>query len=169
MTQKALYPELPLLLVDDEEAWLRSFSLLLRSSGISNIRTCADSRKVIPMLSEETFCAIVLDLIMPNVNGEELLEQIVAEQNYSPVIILTGLDQVEAAVRCMKKGAYDFFTKVTEEQQLLAGIRRAIIRTVVYHEHLVGSLCQFPHQPGQQPGQESLSVPGRDDHCDAVG
>ncbi|MCX5875832.1 MAG: sigma-54 dependent transcriptional regulator [Deltaproteobacteria bacterium] len=123
---KQLSPLSPILLVDDEEAWLHSFSLTLRSVGLSNIRCCADSRKVMEILASEEVGVIVLDLTMPHLSGEELLPQVVREYPQIPVIIITGLDLVDTAVRCMKLGAFDYYTKVSEETRLIAGVQRAV-------------------------------------------
>jgi DNA-binding NtrC family response regulator len=123
---KNLYPQHPILLVDDEEAWLHSFGLALRSAGMQNILTCSDSRQVLSLLGEREISVLVLDLTMPHITGDELLPQVVREFPDVPVIIITGLDQVETAVACMKLGAYDFFTKVSEEARLITGVRRAV-------------------------------------------
>lgn len=121
-----LYPPLPVLLVDDEEAWLNSFGLTLRSVGITNILTCNDSRQVMDLLRQQPVGVLVLDLTMPHLTGDELLAMVVRDYPDVPVIIITGLDQVETAVSCMKLGAYDFFTKVAEQNRLTTGVRRAI-------------------------------------------
>ncbi|MBW6519805.1 MAG: sigma-54 dependent transcriptional regulator [Desulfoarculaceae bacterium] len=123
---KNLYPLLPVLLVDDEKAWLNSFGLTLHSVGITNVITCNDSRKVMDVLREQEIGVLVLDLTMPHLAGDELLAQVVKYHPDIPVIIITGLDQVETAVSCMKLGAYDFFTKVAEQNRLTTGVRRAI-------------------------------------------
>lgn len=123
---KNLYPRLPVLLVDDEDAWLHSFGLTLRSVGITNILTCNDSRSVMGLLKAHEVGVLVLDLTMPHLTGDELLAMVVKDHPDIPVIIITGLDQVETAVSCMKLGAYDFFTKVAEQNRLTTGVRRAI-------------------------------------------
>lgn len=123
---QTLFPTLPVLLVDDESAFLRSFSLILKAAGITNIVTQNDSRQVMEMVCRQRFCVVVLDLVMPHFSGEELLEKIVSEDAGIPVIVLTGLDQVETAVSCMKKGAYDFLTKVSGEERLVSCVRRAV-------------------------------------------
>ncbi|MEN8188531.1 MAG: sigma-54 dependent transcriptional regulator [Thermodesulfobacteriota bacterium] len=123
---KTTFPQFPVLLVDDEEAWLNSFSLTLQAAGISNVMTCSDPRKVQVLLQQNRFSVLVLDLTMPHLAGDELLPIVVQDFPDIPVIIITGLDQVETAVHCMKLGAYDFFTKVTEESRLVTGVRRAI-------------------------------------------
>ncbi len=123
---KTLFPTLPVLLVDDENAWLNTFSLTLQAAGLNNIRTCNDSREVMALLNSQPISVLVLDLTMPHLPGDELLPQVVQDFPEIPVIIITGLDQVETAVSCMKLGAYDFFTKVSEESRLVTGVKRAV-------------------------------------------
>lgn len=117
----------PILLVDDELAWLRSLSLTLeRSAGLSNVLTCPDPRQVMELLGSREVALVLLDLTMPHLSGEELLPLIGRDHPQIPVIILTGMNQVETAVRCMKLGAFDFFVKTTEEERLIAGVLRAL-------------------------------------------
>jgi len=123
---KTRYPALPVLLVDDETPWLNTFSLTLHSAGINHVETCNDSRQVMELLKEHSFSVLVLDLTMPHISGDELLPMVIQDYPEIPVIIITGLDQVETAVSCMKLGAYDFFTKVSEESRLVTGVKRAI-------------------------------------------
>jgi len=120
------YPDMPLLLVDDEEAWLNSLRLTLRAGGITNIECRTDGRRLMDILAARPYAALVLDLIMPHCKGDELLPGIVREYPDMPVIVITGMDQVETAVRCMKLGAFDYQTKVAEENRLFESIRRAI-------------------------------------------
>jgi len=119
-------PEKPILLIDDEQAWLNSFGLSLRAAGLDNLLFCPDSRRAMTLLAEQGASVVVLDLTMPHLSGEELLPMIVGEFPQIPVIILTGLDLVDTAVRCMKLGAFDYYTKVSEEERLIAGVRRAV-------------------------------------------
>jgi DNA-binding NtrC family response regulator len=56
----------------------------------------------------------------------ELLPRLVEEHPDVPVIVLTGLNQVETAVECMKRGAFDFFVKTVEQERLLQGVQRAL-------------------------------------------
>lgn len=132
---KNLFPVQPVLLVDDEDSWLNSFSLKLRSAGINNIQTCNDSRQTMAIMTSQPISALVLDLTMPHLSGEELLPLVVENHPEVPVIIITGLDLIETAVTCMKLGAYDFFTKVSEDERLVNGVRRAIELGRLRHEH----------------------------------
>lgn len=124
---EALYPELPILLVDDEEAWLRSLALTLRSAlGINNLIRCHESRKVMEILSEQEVGLILLDLTMPYLSGEDLLQMIGQEYPDIPVVILSGLNQLETAVHCMQLGAVDYYVKTEEKERLIGGIQRAM-------------------------------------------
>jgi DNA-binding NtrC family response regulator len=124
---EALYPSFGILLVDDEEAWLRSLSMTLAlSGGISNTVRCSDSREVLGILAGKGIGLVLLDLNMPNLSGEALLRAIVQEHPEIPVIVISGLNQVETAVECMKRGGFDFFVKTVEEERLVQGVQRAI-------------------------------------------
>lgn len=125
-SKEHLYPNLPVLLVDDEPAWLRSLVLTLReAAGINNVIRCTDSREVADILLNNRVSLILLDLTMPHFSGEELLEMIARDHSAIPVIVLTGMNQVDSAVRCMQLGAFDYFVKTTEKERLISGIRRA--------------------------------------------
>ncbi len=117
---------LSVLLVDDETAWLNGLAIALeRSAGITNIQRCNDSRQVLDLLHQKPVDLVLLDITMPHLTGDELLPLILAEHPDLPVIVLTGINQIELSVRCMKLGAFDFFVKSIEQDQLLAGITRA--------------------------------------------
>jgi DNA-binding NtrC family response regulator len=119
-------PDLPLLVVDDEAHALQSAERMLVSAGISNILQCQDPRKVTDILSNREISVVLLDLSMPYISGEELLPNIISAYPEVPVIIVTGSNEVETAVRCMKAGAFDYMVKPVERSRLLSGVQRAI-------------------------------------------
>ena len=124
--KKQLYLELPVMLVDDEDHVLLAFETELRGAGITNIVTCSDSREVMPLVSRQEIGLMLLDLTMPHVSGEELLEAMTQDFPEVPVIVVTGTDDVLTAVRCMKSGAFDYLVKPVEEGLLPACVKRAI-------------------------------------------
>jgi DNA-binding NtrC family response regulator len=115
-----------ILIVDDEPLWLEAMSLTLARNGLANTRTCDDPREVMDILAKERVGLVLLDLTMPQIGGEELLSRISQAHPDIPVIVITGLNQVESSVRCMKLGAYDYFVKSVEEGLLVACVRRAL-------------------------------------------
>lgn len=120
------YPRHPILLVDDEDSWLVSFKTTLRSKGIDNVVTENDSSKLLSILDSQQFCAVAIDLMMPNVSGEELIPQVVAKHPNIPILVISGLNQVKSAVNCMRLGAFDFIVKTEERDTLIAAVRHAI-------------------------------------------
>ncbi|AJE02266.1 sigma-54-dependent transcriptional regulator [Geobacter pickeringii] len=124
---ETLYPAFGVLLVDDEPAWLRSMGIALeRSAGITNLVTCQESREVMGLLAAREVGLVLLDLTMPHLSGEELLARITEEHPEVAVIIISGMNQLETAVRCMQAGAFDYFVKTAEEDRIVEGVRRAI-------------------------------------------
>ncbi|MHC1697313.1 MAG: sigma-54-dependent transcriptional regulator [Geobacteraceae bacterium] len=125
--QESLYPSYEILLVDDEAPWLRSLGIILeRSAGINNIVKCLDSRQVMEILATRNVGIVLLDLTMPHLSGEELLPMIAEGYPDIPVIILSGMNQLETAINCMKLGAFDYFVKTDEEDRLVNGVLRSI-------------------------------------------
>lgn len=120
------YPTNPVLLVDDEETWLRSFSLALKSHGIDNIICCQDSSEVPSILAATEVEVMAVDLAMPGMSGEELIVEVGRTHPDVPVLVITGMGQVETAVQCIKRGAFDFFVKTNDKSSLVSGIRHAI-------------------------------------------
>lgn len=132
MNDPKRFPGEPILLVDDEPSWLHSLAFTLEyTGGFNHLLTCSDSRNAIGLLRCQPVSLVLLDLVMPHVGGEDLLAQIAQEYPELPVIVLSGLNQLETAVRCMKCGAFDYYVKTSEPERLLAGIRRALeLRTL---------------------------------------
>ena len=141
---------LPVLLVDDEPQLLRSASLLLRSSGIRNVITLSDSRKVLPLVGEYEIGVLVLDLTMPRLSGLELLEQIASRHPDIPVIIMTASNDIETAIECMRKGALDYLVKPVEKNRLISAVKRVLeirnLRDEVFtlKEQLLSEHLHFP-------------------------
>jgi len=124
---EALYPAFGVLLVDDEAPWLRSLRMTLEGPGaISNIVTLSDSREVMAVLARGGVGLILLDLTMPHLSGQELLARIAEEHPEVTVIVLSGLNQIETAVSCMRLGAFDYLVKTDEEDRIVDSVRRAI-------------------------------------------
>ena len=132
-----LKPDFSILLVDDEKPWLRSLSRsLVGLCGFNNLILCSDSRDVIGLLQEHNIGLVLLDLTMPHRSGEDLLQQINKEFPEVLVVILSGLNQVETAVRCMHMGAYDYFVKTEKEERMIDGVRRAVQLFELQRENL---------------------------------
>ncbi|MFC1707906.1 sigma-54-dependent transcriptional regulator [Planctomycetota bacterium] len=122
----AFQPSLPVLVVDDEPHTVRGLERVLRSSGITDVNGCSDSRDVMSLVAGRTIGCILLDLFMPHIPGEELLMDLTENHPGVPVIVVTGATEVDTAIRCMKGGAFDYMVKPVEEARLISAVQRAL-------------------------------------------
>jgi len=116
----------PVLLIDDEPQILKSFSIMLKSSGVKDVLTCEDSREVMGILERREIAVIVMDLSMPHIPGTELLNRISQSYPHVPVIIMTARNEIETAVGCMQTGAFDYLVKPVEISRFEASVKRAL-------------------------------------------
>ncbi len=154
-----LYPSFSILLVDDEPDWLYSMSISLERAGVTNILTCADSRQALPMLADNRVGVVLLDLTMPHLSGEELLCKIAEEHPEVTVIIISGLNQLETAVNCMRSGAFDYYVKTAEAQCIITGVLRAVREQELQRENLEMGR-RILHDRLEHPGAFSDIVTG---------
>ncbi|EKD38579.1 MAG: Two component, sigma54 specific, transcriptional regulator, Fis family, partial [uncultured bacterium] len=131
-----LYPSDPILVIDDEEAILLSVDTILQLAGMNNVRTCSDSRQAMAIVAQRSPSVILLDLNMPHLNGEAILDQITGQYPNIPIIIITGRIDAETAVLCMKSGAFDYIVKPVDENRLIATVKKSLQYSELHHENL---------------------------------
>ncbi len=119
-------PEHPLLIVDDEPTTLESFTIALEFLGIDNVLVCRDETRTMKILEEEDIEVVLLDMVMPSMSGESLLEEINKEYPDIPVIMVTCVDDIQTAVRCIRKGAFDYITKPVDVDLFASSVKRAL-------------------------------------------
>ena len=115
-----------MLIVDDEPAVVDSIATLLRSNGLTNVLGCSDSRQVVDLVAAHRAAAVLLDLAMPHRSGDLVLVELHERFPDIPVVVVTGTNEVQAAVACMKAGAFDYLVKAVEESRLVSCVRRAL-------------------------------------------
>jgi DNA-binding NtrC family response regulator len=116
----------PVLIVDDESAVLNSFEMSLRCFGIDNIICTAHSGDALQIIESTPVDAMILDLCMPGISGQDILHRVTRKLPDLPVIVATGVESIESAVECMKVGAFDYLAKPVEEERLVASVRTAL-------------------------------------------
>ncbi|MBF0541783.1 MAG: sigma-54-dependent Fis family transcriptional regulator [Nitrospirae bacterium] len=114
------------LLVDDDPNVIGSYSAMLRSANITNIAGLTDSREVMQFLNEHEVNSVILDLMMENISGKELLEMISRDFHHIPVMIITAMNDLQMAVECMKIGAFDYLVKPIDKNQLVSHVEKAL-------------------------------------------
>lgn len=115
-----------ILLVDDEQAELDAYSLLLTSMGFRNVRTVNDSRLVLATLEAMQSPVVFLDLNMPHMTGQEVLRQLKVQKPQIPVIIITADSEIETAVECLRLGAHDYLVKPIDLNMFSSSLRNAL-------------------------------------------
>ncbi len=113
------------LVVDDEPAILSFLKPLLEKAGYE-CRTSASAGEALAELQRDGFSLVLTDIMMPGMNGIELLERIKAMKRGIAVVMLTALDTVEHSIRSMKAGAFDYITKPFTTSQVLAAVEKAL-------------------------------------------
>ncbi|MBN1759829.1 MAG: sigma-54-dependent Fis family transcriptional regulator [Chitinispirillaceae bacterium] len=123
-TQRTPYN--PIILVDDEKTALQLMEMNLRSAGYNNIIAFNSSSQAQQWILENECDALVLDIIMPDLSGLKMLEEIQRAARNTPIIMATGVDDLNTAVICMKKGAYDYIVKPIESERFIASVNNAV-------------------------------------------
>lgn len=114
-------------LIDDELESLRSIEMSLNLGGFKNIKCFSCGMDAIEQLVSETNVDIVLlDLMLPDINGLDLLIKIKEINPDILVIMITGLNEVDMAVQCLKNNALDYIVKPFENERLLTSVRNAM-------------------------------------------
>ena len=117
--------DIPILIVDDEEEMLGSEALALQINGFTQVLTCSDPRKAMDILREHPVSVAVLDITMPHMDGTELLARITQALPDVTVVMMTGLNDVDMAVKCLKLGAFDYLLKPIDQARFTSSIGRA--------------------------------------------
>lgn len=121
--------ELPdrILVVDDQARVRDLMETTLRAQGYL-VETAADGREALAMLTDETFALIVADLVMPDVNGLELLTEVKKLAPMAEVILVTAHGSLESATEALRQGAHDYIIKPFD----LKGFEHSVQRALTY-------------------------------------
>jgi len=117
-----------LLIVDDEELSLTSVRRLLQWRGIKDVDICDNGRDAIRRIRETDYDVVLLDLLMPEVDGLQVLEATKPYKPHTEFIILTAMDDIPTTVNAIRMGAYDYLVKPVDNALLLLSIERAYER-----------------------------------------
>lgn len=122
------------LIIDDEEHVSRMVAMTLKEAGIRNIEIIPDGRDALSFMAHTAVSCILLDLMMPNISGYELLPRIRNEFPDVSVIVVSAVHELETAVECMKQGANDYLVKPVEPGRLIACVKNALNVAVLRNE-----------------------------------
>ena len=143
------------LIVDDERAIRNSLGEILSDEGYS-VEKAEDGAIALEMAEKQRFDVIFCDIKMPNMDGIEFLGKLVEAGIETPVVMISGHADIDTAVDCIKKGAFDFIQKPLDLNRILITIKNAtdkanlvtqtkILKKKVYGEQMVGESEPMKH------------------------
>lgn len=99
-----------ILIVDDEKPIVRTLTIKLNMAGFET-KSVSDGEEALKILEKEKFDLILLDLVMPKIDGFTVLEEIAARKIKSKIVVTSNLSLEEDVQRAKKLGAVDYFVK----------------------------------------------------------
>jgi two-component system response regulator AtoC len=115
-----------ILVVDDERNIRESIQRLLELESIESA-SASDGREAFELMKTEAFDAVVTDLKMPVMGGQEFLEKVRDEGFRSPVIMISALGEINDAVKALKTGAVDYLIKPFDPDELIHKLKAAVV------------------------------------------
>ncbi|MBN1664570.1 MAG: sigma-54-dependent Fis family transcriptional regulator [Deltaproteobacteria bacterium] len=114
-----------ILIVDDESIALNSVRRLLRWRGMKNVDICDNGKEAVRMIKETDYDIVLLDMLMPEIDGLQVLESTKPFRPYTEFVVLTAVDDIPTTVKAIRLGAYDYLVKPVENDLLFLAINRA--------------------------------------------
>lgn len=122
-----------ILVIDDERSIRNLMQEILEDEGHS-VDVAEDGAKGVEMADKEKYDVIFCDIKMPNLSGEEVLDTLHEKGIETPVIMISGHGDIDTAVSCIKKGAFDFLSKPLDLNRILITIKNATERSNLIQE-----------------------------------
>ncbi len=117
-----------ILIVDDERVALTSIRRMLKRRGYDKVDICDNGKEAVESIKANDYDIVLLDMLMPGMDGMEVL---VSSKPFAPeteFIMLTAVDDVATAVRAVRNGAYDYLVKTVDPDRLVLSLQRAYER-----------------------------------------
>ncbi|MFH2009378.1 MAG: response regulator [bacterium] len=114
-----------ILVIDDEEVVHASLRKILSRLGLG-VEAVYSAQQGLDQLAQGPFDLIITDLMMPGMNGIELLEALHERKCHTPILMITGYPTIRTAVQALRMGAMDYIAKPYTRKELLAPIKRAL-------------------------------------------
>jgi DNA-binding NtrC family response regulator len=120
-----------ILIADDEEVMRDVLATLLASESY-NVDLAETGSQALEMVKDKDYSVILLDLMLPGLDGLQVLEELKKSESSPVAVILTAFASIDKAVKATKLGAFDFITKPFKNDELLLAVKNAM-----EHRHLV--------------------------------
>src|SRR5690349_5473383 len=116
-----------ILVVDDEEIMREILEKLLTREGY-HVRVASSGEEGLELAKSFPFDAVIVDVMMPGMDGLTALEELKKVDDELPVLMVTAFASVETAISAMKRGAFDYITKPFKNDEVLVVVRNAVER-----------------------------------------
>lgn len=149
-----------ILIVDDEEIVIRSCRRILGDSTYV-VDSAHDGQDALRKVDETEYDLIILDIMMPGIDGLEVLQHVKERHPDVDVIMMTGLSEIQTAVKAMKLGALDYLSKPFDPDELKHVVDRALERRQLQQENRklkteVSSKYRFENIIGSSPPMQAV-------------
>lgn len=152
--------ETTILLVEDEENLHEALKLNLELEGY-NIVSAMDGMQALKALQNQYFDLMILDIMLPEMDGIEVLETIRIQNNALPVLILSAKNTSADRVLGLKKGADDYLTKPFNLEELLLRVQKLIEKNKkLLDKETIGDVYQFGKNAVDFKAQEAINKSG---------
>ena len=152
-----------ILVVEDEQDLNRILAKTLKAEGYS-VDSCFDGVEALDYLKGAEYDAVVLDVMMPRMDGFSVLAQMRADGNETPVLFLTAKDSVPDRVHGLDAGADDYLPKPFDPDELLSRVRAILRRSEAYQPTVLayGDLTLDPGSGNLSCRKDSIRLSGRE-------
>ncbi|MBE6235684.1 MAG: sigma-54-dependent Fis family transcriptional regulator [Bacteroidales bacterium] len=144
-----------ILVIDDERAIRNSLKEILMLEGYE-VETAENGVQGIAMVEKEKYDVIFCDIKMPEMDGDEVLDRLVAMGIDAAIVMISGHGDINSAVACIKRGAFDFIPKPLDLNRILITIRNAtdkvslvketkVLKKKVYGQEMIGDSEALMH------------------------
>ncbi|MBI5912228.1 MAG: sigma-54-dependent Fis family transcriptional regulator [Betaproteobacteria bacterium] len=150
-----------ILVVDDEEIVIRSCLRILGDAADCEVEAVQDGMEALKKIDDSHYDVLILDIMMPKMDGLEVLRRVKETHPDIDVIMVTGLSQIDTAVKSMKLGAFDYLPKPFDPDELKLVVKRALERRQLLQENLelrseVSSKYRFENIIGASPQMQNV-------------
>src|SRR5512133_4259643 len=149
-----------ILIVDDEEIVIRSCVRIL-NDDLYAVDSAPGGFEALKKVDETTYDILILDVMMPKMDGLEVLQHVKERHPDVDVIMMTGLSEIQTAVKAMKLGAFDYLSKPFDPDELKMVVDRALERQRLLRENRTlkneaGSKYRFENMVGGSPQMQAV-------------
>ena len=139
--------EAAILVVDDNEDNRYTLTRRLQRQGYTNLEVAGDGREALAKVEAQSFDLVLLDVMMPEMDGYQVLERLKADpaRRHVPVIMISAVSELDSVVRCIQLGAEDYLPKPFNATLLKARIGASLERKAL-HDREAAHLAEIERQ-----------------------